>query len=273
MGAKITVGGDYWIDMSNFDFYVGDLGTADITSFSSTRIVGYAYDTKITVRGTGFKADAYGYLRAGTVNSIVAVEDGKTVSSITGVSISVPKVIDLLVNGTTASANAYIAQVLRGNDTVKGGAWGDIIKGFAGADKLYGGGGDDRLYGGSGNDKFLGGVGADRLYGGDGADTFYFNSIKHSGVSGYDRDTIYDFSRKQGDKINLSAIDANLGSSGNQAFKFIGTDKFDGHAGQLRYTKNEQNTYVLGDVNGDGNSDFSIKFADPLNFVKGDFIL
>jgi Ca2+-binding RTX toxin-like protein len=51
---------------------------------------------------------------------------------------------------------------------------------------------------GTGNDKLYGGAGKDTLTGGKGADIFVFDTAPAS------RDTITDFSRTDGDKIQLS---------------------------------------------------------------------
>jgi Ca2+-binding RTX toxin-like protein len=151
-----------------------------------------------------------------------------------------------------------------------------------GNDKLYGGAGNDIVDGGIGNDivkgdtgidKLIGGAGADRLYGGAGNDTFVFKSIAHSTVDAGGRDMIVDFSLRQKDKIDLKGIDANSLAKGNQAFKFIGKQDFHNKAGELRYEKAGGFTYVEGDVNGDGNADFSIALKGGLNLSKGYFIL
>ncbi|WP_198411869.1 cadherin domain-containing protein [Microvirga flavescens] len=142
-----------------------------------------------------------------------------------------------------------------GNDVLNGKAGVEIFKGGAGRDKLYGGAGGDKLYGG-----------AD-------ADTFIFKSIKDSTVASSGRDTIYDFSRKQGDKIDLRTIDANTTASGNQAFKFIAKKDFSLNAGELRYEKIKGGLIVHGDVNGDGVADFSIHLKSIASLAKGDFYL
>jgi Ca2+-binding RTX toxin-like protein len=291
MGAVISVGGDYWIDMSSFDFYVGDFGDADVTSFTSTQITGYVYDTKITVKGSGFKVDKAGYLVSGTLSGITATEGGQTVVSLSGVAISVAKIIDLLESGTATSLRAFVASTLAGKDVIRGGIWDDIIYGHGSDDKLYGRGDDDRLYGGNGsdylhggdgtdrlfgdagNDTLFGTAGADMLYGGAGADTFSFKYVKESTASSYGRDTIYDFSRSQGDKIDLRGVDASTKAAGDQAFSFIGAEKFHGKAGELRFQKGSSDTYIYADVNGDGVADFGIRVTDPLSFTKGDFLL
>jgi Ca2+-binding RTX toxin-like protein len=149
----------------------------------------------------------------------------------------------------------------------------DKLSGGAGADKISGNGGNDYLYGGSGNDKLTGGQGADDLWGGSGADTLLFKSIRETTVSGAGRDTIFDFSTKQKDKIDLSAIDARTTKGGKQAFSFIGTKAFDGKAGELRYEKAKSDTYIYGDVNGDRVADFTIHLDDRVSLSKSYFIL
>ena len=100
-----------------------------------------------------------------------------------------------------------------------------------------------------------------------------FRSVKESGVAASGRDSIFDFSAGQKDRIDLSAIDANTQKGGNQAFAFIGTKEFSGKAGQLRYEKARSDTYLSGDVNGDKIADFTIHLDDRLTFSKGYFIL
>jgi hypothetical protein len=80
---------------------------------------------------------------------------------------------------------------------------------------------------------------------------------------------IEDFSRAQGDDIDLSGIDANAKVSGNQAFSFIGGQDFSGKAGQLQY----KNGIVAGDINGDKVADFHIEIANNHALSANDFIL
>ena len=80
---------------------------------------------------------------------------------------------------------------------------------------------------------------------------------------------IKDFSRSQGDVIDLSGIDANTKAGGNQSFSFIGSKGFSGDAGDLRYRNGE----VSGDVNGDKKADFYIDIANNHGLVADDFIL
>ena len=52
-------------------------------------------------------------------------------------------------------------------------------------------------------------------------------------------------------------MDANIGTSGNQAFAWIGTAAFGSVAGQLRLVPGA-NSVLQGDVNGDGVADFEV---------------
>jgi len=150
---------------------------------------------------------------------------------------------------------------------------GFAITGTSAANRLSGGNGRDKIIGGSGNDTIFGSGGSDRLYGGTGKDAFVFKSITDSAPSSRGRDTIFDFSKGQGDCIDLRAVDANITVSGNVAFSFIGTSPFHKKAGELRYDKMKSDTYIYGDVDGDGTADFSIRLDDAVSLSKAYFIL
>ena len=84
------------------------------------------------------------------------------------------------------------------------------------------------------------------------------------------RDVISDFSSAQGDKIDLSTLDASTLASGNQAFTFIGAGYFSFNVpGMVRF----DGGVVQGDVNGDGIADFEIALAGVTSLTAGDFIL
>jgi serralysin len=145
--------------------------------------------------------------------------------------------------------------------------------GSSGSDTYTGTRFSDRIKGGAGSDKLTGGAGADDLWGGEGTDTFIFKSVGESTVKSSGRDTIFDFSVQQKDKIHLSSIDANALKGGNQAFEFIGIRAFSGEAGELQYRKAASDTYVSGDVNGDKIADFTIHFDDAIDFSQSYFVL
>jgi hypothetical protein len=106
-----------------------------------------------------------------------------------------------------------------GDDVIDGGAGNDTLSGEAGNDILIGGDGNDVLYGGDGDDVLIGGLGRDVLIGGSGADTFAFKSESDSVPGSPDR--IVDFSRQEGDRIDVSGIDANVNTAGNDSFVFV----------------------------------------------------
>jgi serralysin len=155
---------------------------------------------------------------------------------------------------------------LAGNDVLRGGAGDDYLDGGKGDDSLYGGSGNDMLKGGGGadllsgndgKDVLIGGSEADLLFGGTGADIFKFMSITDSTVLNSDK--IADFSSADGDKIDLSAIDANALTAANDAFTYVGAAGFSGVAGELHFVGG----FLEGDVNGDGMADFRIEIGVP----------
>ncbi len=176
--------------------------------------------------------------------------------------------IDQTIFGTKGNDKLYGYD---GNDRLVGLDGNDLLDGGTGQDKLYGGNGNDTLRGGDGSDILDGGLGADNLIGGAGSDRFYFATTKDSTVSASGRDTIFDLGA--GDKVDLSAIDANTGTAKNDAFTFIGTKAFSKTAGELRYEKKASDTYLSGDVNGDAKADFSIHLDDAIALSKGYLLL
>lgn len=149
-------------------------------------------------------------------------------------------------------------------ETITGTAKGEVLKGGAGMDRLLGLAGNDTLEGGAGHDLLSGGAGNDR---------FVFKSAKELGTSKTATDTISDFSQKQKDLIDFSAIDANLMKAGDQAFSFIGTSKFSKMAGELRYEKTGADTYIYGDIDGNGRADFVLHLDTATSLKAGDFLL
>ncbi|WP_270658873.1 MULTISPECIES: retention module-containing protein [unclassified Aeromonas] len=101
-----------------------------------------------------------------------------------------------------------------GNDILFGGAGDDMLLGGLGDDQLYGGSGNDTLYGGAGNDTLSGGLGNDILVGGlgndilkgdGGADTFTWLQGDTTAGS-VAKDYVVDFSKAEGDKLDLSDL-------------------------------------------------------------------
>ncbi|XBT52822.1 VCBS domain-containing protein [Aeromonas veronii] len=125
-----------------------------------------------------------------------------------------------------------------GNDFLYGGAGNDILFGGSGDDNLFGESGNDTLYGGSGNDNLDGGAGNDLLSGGlgndilrgglgndiltgdAGADTFVWQ--KGDTTPGIvTKDYVTDFSKAEGDKLDLSDLLDSDGSKNESSLKSL----------------------------------------------------
>ncbi|MGO1078166.1 CHRD domain-containing protein [Inquilinus sp. CA228] len=162
----------------------------------------------------------------------------------------------------TASGGDAAGDILTGVEQLFGSGLGDNLTGNAGVNGLWGDGGNDVL---------TGGVGADSLKGGAGNDSFAYTSTADSTAAAAGRDTINDFTT--GDRIDLSAIDANGAGAGSTAFVF-GTGNFTGTAGELRVVA-IPNGYqaVYGDTNGDRTADIAIVVLSDHALAAGDFVL
>jgi aryl-phospho-beta-D-glucosidase BglC (GH1 family) len=162
--------------------------------------------------------------------------------------------------GGDATGDSY-----SGIENVVGSALGDTITGNAVANSLWGM---------AGNDVLAGGGGADALKGGAGADRFVYQAIADSTVAAAGRDSINDFSHAEGDRMDLSAIDAdgNTGN-GNTAFTFLGGGAFTGAGHEVRVVVNGGIQMVLADLNGDKAADLQINVVSATALVAADFVL
>jgi Ca2+-binding RTX toxin-like protein len=141
-----------------------------------------------------------------------------------------------------------------GDDDLFGDLGRDDLRGGRGNDRLEAGDGDDVVRGDDGDDVIMGGAGRDRLSGGRGADDFVFESVGDSASGhGRDRDSIQDFRIRDGDQIDLSGIDADSNTLGDDAFNIVSA--FSGEAGELVL----RGKILQGDVDGDGRADFEIQ--------------
>lgn len=162
-----------------------------------------------------------------------------------------------------------------GTDTLLGGAGNDVLSADSGAVTINAGDGDDVINAFShvdgssilakdGDDTInlnfsdqtvTGGGGADAINAAEGF-TYQYNYLKASDSTLDAMDTLSHLSAS--DVINLSKIDADTTTSGNQAFHIV--SDFSGHAGELVlvYDHLRDLTTIEGDVNGDGVADLAI---------------
>lgn len=171
---------------------------------------------------------------------------------------------------TQAQETAMGTVLLRSIENIVGGRFGDTLSGSNGGNILSGKGGYDVIDGRGGMDTLIGGKGRDHIHGGDdrARDTFVFETIYDS-KPGTKRDVIHDFLSRI-DRIDVSAIDANLFESDNQAFGFTGTRP----APNSIWTHDiGRNMLVRGDVNGDARHDFEIELTGVDTLLSIDFLL
>ncbi len=217
----------------------------------------------------------------------LTLSDGTILTGIEAVQITTGAGNDTLTASNDAlGALANIIHSGVGNDVLTASANGALLDGGGGSDRLMGAGGADLLYGNSdadtlmghnGNDTLYGGLGADVLTGGNGADHFAYAIIQDSNPPFVLPDLITDFSHAQGDRIDFSAIDANVITPGIDPFLFIASAAFHHVAGELRFEKvnlagtANDHTLVMGDNTGDGNADFTIWLSGLLILTAADF--
>jgi beta-glucanase (GH16 family)/Ca2+-binding RTX toxin-like protein len=191
---------------------------------------------------------------------------------------------DRLVGGAGLDTASYfdapggVTVDLRRLDAQDTGAGGhDILSsienltGSSFADSLTGSSVANRLDGGAGDDTLVGLSGADTLFGGAGADTFVYLTTADSKTAAGKQDVILDFDGAAGDRIDLSAIDANSHTPGDDAFTFA--PAFTHVPGQLIALAQPDGYLVEGDVNGDAKPDFALIVHTTSLLGPGDFIL
>jgi Ca2+-binding RTX toxin-like protein len=123
--------------------------------------------------------------------------------------------------GTDAASYLFASAAVSASLTTGQATGGSGNDSFISIENLTGSNFSDTLAGDGNANLLTGGTGADSLTGGAGADTFDYNSEAESGSTNITWDRIEDFQSGQGDKIDLSGIDASTAIAGNQAFQFL----------------------------------------------------
>ena len=185
--------------------------------------------------------------------------------------------VDYVLPSSVEKGTLFAAGVqLTGNDEANelyGSTLANTLRGGGGNDVVMSGAGKDALYGDAGDDSLTGGGDADQLWGGTGRDTIRYAAAGDSGATYATADMIGDFSRTEGDRIDLRTLDAIAGTAANDAFAFIGRQGFHGTAGELRWLPFLGDTLVQADLNGDRTVDFAIVLDGAITLAAGDFML
>ncbi|MFB2552439.1 calcium-binding protein [Ensifer soli] len=99
---------------------------------------------------------------------------------------------------------------------------------------------DNAISGNAGNNVLIGGLGKDTLTGNAGADIFVWRATRESTGSG---DAVTDFIGADGDRIDVTAIDAVTSTAADDAFAFVSTNAFTA-AGQVRMHTSKGSTVL-----------------------------
>ena len=170
-----------------------------------------------------------------------------------------------------ATNGGYAAgDVLQLIENLVGSDFADTILGGNVQNELLGRDGADVIDGRGGADLIDGGGGADVMSGGQGYDTFRYQLAGESTAQA--TDTITDFDRAF-DLIDLSRVDADAGTAGNQVFGFIGRAAFSNTAGELRYGTEGGVARIQADIDGSGTADMVIDLDAVTTLTAADFVL
>jgi len=224
---------------------VASLGNGTIGFGSGTTQTGEAagdrYNSIEALVGSGFNDTLFA---AAGGSSLFGIDGNDTLYGLGGA--------DLLDGG--AGQDTLIGD--GGSDHMWGGGDNDTLRGDAGADYLYGDGGNDTLDGGAGMDVLDGGAGNDTYTGGGAGDFFVIRDLGGT-------DTITDFKRAQGDKIDLRDLNID---------EWIGTQAFHNDAGEVRIRNVGAQWWLEGDTNGDGVADFSVAMG-TVQLIQTDVLI
>ena len=102
-----------------------------------------------------------------------------------------------------------------------------------------------------------------------GGDTFRWAAASDSAPGA--ADTIVDF-LSGSDRIDLSAIDADSRTAGDDIFHWIGSAAFSGAAGEVRGEVIGGSLHIFADANADMVADFEIVLANQTAIALSDFI-
>jgi parallel beta-helix repeat protein len=276
-GADSMTGGDgsdtYYVDNiddttveKNSDSTVGGIDTV-YTSLAtwtlSSNVENLVINTVGAANGVGNGLD--NTLFAGSGNNLLDGRAGTDTVSYTFATAGVTLALNTSAQQNTGGSGL---DTLKYIENVTGSHYADSLTGSTAANVLDGGDGNDTLVGGGGDDTLIGGSGTDTLTGGTGADTYTFAALTDMGL-GTLRDVIQGFKTTEGDKIDLTGLDANTATEAHDNFSFIGTQAFSSTnaAGQLRF----ENGILYGSVNSDASAEFEVQLVGVKELHQSDF--
>lgn len=175
---------------------------------------------------------------------------------------------DVIIEGANAGTDTISSTI---NFTLTANLERLILSSSGGAISGTGNNNANTITGNSSSNTLIGAGGRDTLTGGAGSDRFDFNAASDTGSGSSLRDVIKDFKTSEGDKIDLSTIDANTASGAtNEAFSFIGGAAFSANAtGQIRYSSG----ILYGSTDADTTAEFEIQLVGVASLSNTDFIL
>lgn len=235
--VTVTAGNAFGLNMADLNFS-RLYGGSDYNASSKAFVIIYESGFVDTFRGKGFDYNRDGEPISGSVTSFAEHFGAEAIFEVRGLNASAKAIGNAAGTATLKDDYKIIFQALDGNDTVRGGAMGDVLFGYDGNDRLIGQGGPDVLFGGAGADRFI------------------FTSFSQAAANPDALDHIGDFSQKDRDKIDLSGV------AGGLQFGVSVAALSDG-----------KTTIVGVDVQGDGTLEMAIEFAGVINFRASDFIL
>ena len=257
IGGTLTVGGGAQFDNSELSGLLRLVGSAGFSAYSASQLTS-ADGRAGSLVVLGDRADNR-LEGAFDVTGRIDMGDGSDLVDLTGD-----------VHGRIILGNGSDTLTLTGTVTSKifGGRGADTINLFDATNagiSIHGGNGNDLIYGSSGNevivgdggnDTISGGAGRDILVGRSGADVFLFAAEDSTPEA---RDMIRDFSKADGDKIDLT-FTANHFHDGNS---------FTGASGEVITV----GRLVQVDIDGDRVADIEIDMRSDLGLTADDFIL
>jgi Ca2+-binding RTX toxin-like protein len=175
---------------------------------------------------------------------------------------------DKMFGGAAIVGTGVVADLVAGTATGGDQVGSDRLSGI---ENLRGTFYNDRLLGNAGANRLDGDYGADELVGRGGADRFVYDRTADSTPAA--PDLIRDFSRSQGDKIDLRGVDANeQPEDGDQAFAFVGQKPFSAE-GQVRFFQRDGDTFVEANTDGTSGAEMTIRVDPLVAFQATDFLL